>query len=253
MNRPQPHPQKHGIELRLNLRRAAPASTVVSNRNSTPSPASISTSRRLSASGSLYSAMPYVFNPPGSARASKITAPTPRRLNSAAQANDAGPPPIKATFFPVASPASNGNPAPLACSASIANRCSPPIAIGCLLYRCITQAPSHSTSTGHAREQLAPKIFASKNRPSRPLQIPRRNLLDKLWHVDVRRTRPPYKAHRSSTNTGAPPPPRPRHVQRRMQLPKPRRHLRPPRCLREKVRRLTHRTSTSPSLPSSCS
>jgi hypothetical protein len=36
----------------------------------------------------------------------------------------------------------------------------------------MTQAPSHSTSTGHTREQLAPKMFASKIVSADPRKFP---------------------------------------------------------------------------------
>src|SRR5688572_26302459 len=34
--------------------------------------------------------------------------------------------------------------------------------MGFLLYRCITQLPSQSTSTGHTREQLRPRMLESR-------------------------------------------------------------------------------------------
>ena len=82
-----------------------------------------------------------------------------------------------------------GSVPPAAWKASIACRCSRAISIGCSLWRCITQAPSHSTSTGHTREQLAPSTFASRIASAEPRRLPRAILLDESRHVDVRRTR----------------------------------------------------------------
>src|SRR5260370_35085059 len=44
--------------------------------------------------------------------------------------------------------------------------------MGCLLYRCITQEPSQSTSTGHTREQLRPRILASRMVCAEPRRLP---------------------------------------------------------------------------------
>src|SRR6185503_8068085 len=76
-------------------RHGCPTSTPVSNV--TPMLRTSSTSLRLSAGRNLYSAMPYVFKPPGRVWLSKIVTATPLRRSSAAQASDAGPPPTQAT------------------------------------------------------------------------------------------------------------------------------------------------------------
>src|SRR5580704_449797 len=44
--------------------------------------------------------------------------------------------------------------------------------MGCLLYRCMTQAPSHKTSTGQTRAQLAPRILASRMVRAEPERLP---------------------------------------------------------------------------------
>src|SRR5580692_5946964 len=46
------------------------------------------------------------------------------------------------------------------------------MAIGCLLYCSSTQAPSQRTSTGQAREQLAPRMFASRIVFADPSRLP---------------------------------------------------------------------------------
>src|ERR1700683_2975301 len=55
----------------------------------------------------------------------------------------------------------------------MAKRWSRAISMGCWLWRCSTHAPSHSTSTGTAREQHAPKTFASRIVSAEPRRFSR--------------------------------------------------------------------------------
>src|SRR5204863_9982343 len=46
------------------------------------------------------------------------------------------------------------------------------MSIGCWLYLFMTHAPSQSTSTGHTREQLRPRILASRIAAADPRRLP---------------------------------------------------------------------------------
>ena len=108
-----------------------------------------------------------------SARLSKIVTAQPCRRSSAAHDNDAGPPPIHATRRPCRDAPPGRQPARLRhrtnpSRSAAAGRSRSAV----LLYRSITHAPSHSTSTGQTREQLSPRIFASRIAIADPRMFP---------------------------------------------------------------------------------
>ena len=57
--------------------------------------------------------------------------------------------------------------------------------MGCLLKRCMTQAPSHKTSTGQARAKLAPRMLASRMVRAEPGKVTAGDLLNESRNVDV--------------------------------------------------------------------
>ena len=94
----------------------------------------------------------------------------PALRSSAAQASPAGPAPTIATRFPVGAPGTK-NGVPASRWASIATRCSAPIAIG----RSIgprTQAPSHRLSTGQTRAHVPPSGLAARIVRALPPRLP---------------------------------------------------------------------------------
>ena len=60
---------------------------------------------------------------------------------------------------------------PRSVTASVANRWSRPISIGCFARSSITQAPSQSTCVGQTRAQLAPSTLASRIVRAAPVRL----------------------------------------------------------------------------------